>query len=135
METKERIRLYKDGMSIYAIAKQAGVSRQSVMRCLERSGVYSPGDRQKGEVDIPPPKMRSEPIKLKITEVKKIEPSFIDRIPFDPADLKRSPGKDGRLGRNLWKTSTGYKVFDKDRGGLISMDKEKFEDTYLLDGL
>ena len=109
MEREERVRRYKDGESIYAIAKLAGVSRQSVMRSLERAGVY-----ERGDVNIP---KKEKNVKIKVKKVERMRPSFVGGLPFDPADLDDEPDARGTLGRNLKKTASGYEVFDMRNGG------------------
>ena len=107
MERDERVRRYLEGGSIYSIAKDAKVSRQSVMRSLRRAGVY-PRDE------------KSEPV----VKTEEVRDSRIEKgaCPFDPFRMYDQPKRDGTITNNLYVKGDKFAVFDIRKGGMRTYD-------------
>ena len=136
MERQERIERFEKGESIYSIAKAADVSRQSMMRCLKRAGVYTPGDRLGTDLTFTKTtetSMTGKSSMYELDEMGKMGSGDVEKrwdvaknavqspanCPIDSVpevDLSTIKGKK-RIGRNLYATPKGYVVFDLKHGG------------------
>ena len=117
MDRSERISRYENGESISSIARNAKVSRQAVIRSLQRAGVH-------GDVVVES-EVRDKPV----VAVKKA----VAGLPFDPADLGKTPNAKGRLGRNLSMKGDKYVVFDLGNGGERRFDSlEEIKSEYKI---
>ena len=106
MERKERIRRYEDGETITSIASKAGVSRQAIIRALQRAGLHVPGVGGR-----PAPRISERsPV---------VEPTAPKPVPT--LTVFTDPGvvsKRTKVAHNVYKLpSGGYDVFDMSRGG------------------
>jgi len=95
MEKSDRVKRYRDGVSISEIARQDSVSRQAVIKSLKKAGVHSVVSSGSKESSKP---VVSCPIDL-------------DRVPDAvEARLLLGGSREKRIGRNLYFSDRGYVV-------------------------
>ena len=137
MERQERIKRFENAESIYSIAKAADVSRQSMMRCLKRAGVYTPGDRalkQKLVFSTPSEGDYVKDVKdgfllddeLATTQARNCPIDSVPEVDLSTVSTKR------KIGRNLFVTSKGYIVFDWPGGDKLFGSREEVLSAYRL---
>ena len=99
MEKSDRVKRYRDGVSISEIARQDSVSRQAVIKSLKKAGVHSVVSP--GAILIA--KESSKPVVSC--------PIDLDRVP-DAVEARCLLGgsREKRIGRNLYFSDRGYVV-------------------------
>lgn len=107
MERNEKILRYENGESISSIANDARVSRQAIIRCLQRAGVHI---AHKGGRPVAVIKSTNKPV-VKVNDSIGLiinQDCPIDSVPqVDQTKLGSIPK---RIGRNLYVTNTHYIV-------------------------